>query len=821
LQIIGREEIERTGATSLGEILHALPSSFLFNYDEKWTNGFAPGGAGPGLRGLSQKYTLTLVNGRRVANYAFGQGVTDTFVDLNSLPLAAVDRIEVLRDGASAIYGSEAAGGVVNIILKTNYQGTEAGASIGTSYNSDLNEKKVHLVHGFGDMRTDRYNVLATFDAARRDLLTYDGRDYLATQDFRDRPGGVLLWNQNGGTYRTVPRQPFATCPANQVRALTEFNVTSIAGSVCAFNPAQYFTLFPGVERYHGSLGGRWELSPRLDGFAELLVGVNRNHDSFRPATLNSTALAFDPVTGGVDLISNVLPVGNPSNPFSTPVGVQYVFRDVGGNQFRTDAHFYRLLAGVEGTARQWQWQAAALHSESRATDTFSNMVNRYALARVIADGSYNFLDPSTTPAATDALRTSFQRNAVSRLDAIDAKASTDLMQLAHGPLSLAVGAEWRHESMFETPDPLLTNGTVYNRSIVDIEGARSAAAAFFEINVPAFKSFEANLAARYDRYSDFGSAVSPKGAFKWQLAPAFLLRGTLARGFRAPSLPEIGKSAASFFGVVQDRFDPVAPGQFVRVAGIQQNNPDLAAERTKNANLGVVWTPAAATNVGLAYYRVEVNNAVSATDFQRVADNPQLFPGQVIRNQAGELLAIISTSNNAGETHVSGYDLDFSHRMTAKNAGSFTLAGSWTYLADYSTRLGAGSPLTNFAGSNGFFAGTLPRLRAVTTLTWQREGWSAVLTHSYIHSFRQAFVDNTTNPGYQQYVSPYRQYDFYLERAVDKRLKVFGSIRNLFNAQPPFDPAGGGFGINLPYSLIAYDARGRYFTVGVSYRFR
>ena len=100
-------------------------------------------------------------------------------------------------------------------------------------------------------------------------------------------------------------------------------------------------------------------------------------------------------------------------------------------------------------------------------------------------------------------------------------------------------------------------------------------------------------------------------------------------------------------------------------------------------------------------------------------------------------------------------------------------------------------------------------------------EGWSAVLTHSYIHSFRQAFVDNTTNPGYQQYVSPYRQYDFYLEHAVDKRLKVFGSIRNLFNAQPPFDPAGGGFGINLPYSLIAYDARGRYFTVGVSYRFR
>lgn len=817
VQVITRKEIERTGQATVAELLRSISANAGQSYNETFTNSFSPGASGIALRGLSQKNTLVLLNGRRVANYGFAQNLADTYVDLNAIPIAAVERIEVLKDGASAVYGSDAIAGVVNVILRKDYRGGEVGGSFGKANEGGMIEKQGYAVVGFGDPSADRFNVMIAANYFKRDLTRYSDRDYINDQDFH-RFGGLNNNGSGAGTYQrlapaTPLRVPFATCGTNgfpgTVTPITNFSPTTLTGNACAYNTSPYLTLFPESKREQLVAAGTFEILPQLQAFADLTYSHNETFQVFTPTPFSSTSVAFNPATGGVRRIPGTLPVGNPSNPYAVPTNISYTFFDVGERDSNIVSKFYRAMGGLRGSAGKFDWEAAYLHSESEETQRDFNRVDSYVLARVLADGSYNFLNPQLTPGITNALRINPTRRSLSKLDLVDAKTSAELFSLPAGPLSFAAGGEIKRESISDRPDALITNGNVLGQGATNTDGARNVQAAYAEFNIPVIRSVEASIAAREDHYSDFGSAFSPKVGLKFKPIDQLLFRATASKGFRAPSLPENSQSAATSFVTVLDPQNPNGPAN-VTISSVSASNPGLSPERSKNYNAGFVFAPDSTSSIGLDFYSIEQKNIVARDSAQFIVNNPGLFPNQIQRDPiTGNLLTVLRSYRNFDALRTMGYDLDFRKELSIGTLGKLTLNGNWTYLQRYKVQVALGGALESYAGSNGYTA--LPRTRATTSLTWEYQAFTTQLTYYYTGAYAQ--TGSTTG---QDRVGEYRQYDFYVAWEGIKNLKLYASVQNLADTHPPFDSSAGG----LPFDFTLYDARGRYFRAGFTYKF-
>src|ERR1043165_1453433 len=294
VQIITRDQIERTGQPTVADVLRNLPSN-TGSLGESFSTSFAPVAAGFSLRGLGQKTTLVLLNGRRVAGYGFAQNLQDTFVDLNSIPSAAVQRIDILKDGASAIYGSDAIAGVVNIILRKDYQGFDISASGG--FFEGKNDYRVTAAGGFGDLGSDGYNIFATLDYYKRDLLLQKDVEFTESRDFRKYAGGRNYQSlTGGGTWREVAANGTLT---NNYRAISDCKGTVINGqqalaaglinpntaaniamtaasnTYCMRDFKDEFTALPGTERIGLLTRGTTVFSPNATGYFEL--GLSRS----------------------------------------------------------------------------------------------------------------------------------------------------------------------------------------------------------------------------------------------------------------------------------------------------------------------------------------------------------------------------------------------------------------------------------------------------------------------------------------------------------------------------------------------------------------
>lgn len=818
VQVVTREEIERTGKSTLTDVLRSLSANAGNSYDEQYTGSFSAGSASIGLRGLSPKNTLVLVNGYRVANFGFALNTQDTFVDLNALPISAVERIEVLKDGASAVYGSDAIAGVVNIILRRNFQGIEVGGAVGGATRGGLDEQKANLLLGFGDLEQQGWNVLFGLDLLKRERLDADERAFTRSGDFRDKPGGRLAgWSTAGGNWLLNPRQPtpFSPCPDGSVlRPYSDFG-SSLPGNACAFNAQPYKTLRPGAERIQASLSATFRLGERTELFADLLYSHNQADQIFSaPLTVGPGLRAYNPATGTLVDIPVALPVGHPNNPNGVPLPFEYTFFDLGPRLKDNTQVFYRALAGLRGQSERWDWEVAAETSQSLQREYVDNFINRYAFQRILADGSYDFLDPSRTPAPLNDLRLQTKRPGYYRLDGISAKASTSFLELPAGSIGFAWGAEFRRESLDARTSRQVLSGTELRPAINIVKGERKVSAAYAEFSVPLHQTLELQLAGRADHYDDFGNAFSPKVALRWQPLESLLLRGSFSRGFRAPSLPEIAPGQTISYGTVVDPYDPLSPGGSRGVTNVRTGNPDLDAERSKNFNIGAVWSPDADTSIGLDYYRIEQDNLIKPDNAQFIVNNPTQFPGRVIRDAQGRIQIITNQYSNQGELKTSGIDLDFSRTFRTASAGNFTLSGSWTHLLEFKQPLVAGQAPYDGAGNNRL--GALPKNRGTTSLGWEAGDWESTLSLQYIAGYDQRVSTQASNPGLRDKVKPYHQLDLYVAYQGIPKTTLSLAVQNLTDKDPPFDPAGGSNG----FDITQYNLRGQFVSLGVKYRF-
>ncbi|MEG1052055.1 MAG: TonB-dependent receptor plug domain-containing protein, partial [Janthinobacterium sp.] len=444
VQVITAKELKAGGKTSVSDVLRAISANSGNSYNEQYTGSFSAGTSGLSLRGIGQQNTLILVNGRRVASYATAQDLQQTFVDLNSLPMAAVQRIEVLKDGASSVYGSDAVAGVVNIILYKEFTGTDITAQWGGStQGTGQHEKSAALQTGFGKLEEDGYSVVFSVDAQQRDKLQQSDVAWMRDADFRKQQRGSLGWtatnyagNDPTQTLGGV-RGPLQLVPYHDINP-------DRSGQVLAYNPAPYKTLIPGIQRIHSSLRGTLKLNADTEAYVDLLHSYSRADQTFSaPLTVNNATRVWNNATQALDTIPVVLPVGHPNNPGATPLPFTATLFDLGPRLKQDKVTFYRALAGVKGTLAGWDWDAAVGHSSSKLEETVQNFVNRYEFQKVLADGSYNFFDQSqNSEAVRNRLRLSTLRPAESTLDTVDFSAAKDLWQLPAGPLGFAAGAQ-------------------------------------------------------------------------------------------------------------------------------------------------------------------------------------------------------------------------------------------------------------------------------------------------------------------------------------------------------------------------------------------
>jgi iron complex outermembrane receptor protein len=803
IDVITRQDIERTGAISVNEVLQFIPSAG-FAIDDRVTNGSTNGAGALNLRNLGFNSTLILLNGRRLPTYPFAQRTafgSQAFQDLNAIPIQSVERIEILKDGVSAIYGADAVGGVVNIIQRKGYVGAEAGANAGITEVGDGKTHGVNGVLGFGDLTTDRYNVFVTMSYYKREAMLASGRRFAGNEDLRGRggtdfraaygfPGTVVDLDTGDLSY-------YPTCDPAQVSA-----------DFCRYNRASFGGVSPQVERYNLSARGEFAIEPEASLFVELMGSRNKAYNLAFPAPSSD-----DPGIG-----SNVLPVGHPNNPFPHEALVFHRYADVGNRDTDSRGDMIRGVLGAKGAHRSWEWEAYASWNRIEIDEVNFNQVLAQGALDTINDRSYDFFDPFANSAATGRLRYDAFHHGRSRFEDYGIKASGEAWRLPAGPLWAAVGAQYTNLDVQDIPDPQATAGNTLGFGASAAFGEQSLAAVFGEIVVPVAKGLEASAALRYDRYSKSGdfSNTSPKFGVRWQPVPNLLLRATYSEAFRAPSIFETTTAMQSLFDF--GLADPTRcitgeePDCNLDVRLVLSGNPNLEPERSRVWNAGVVWDISPNASVSLDAYRIERKDEIGLFGTQTLIN---LFPNDpriVVRSPLGTITTVNSIPVQLGKTTASGLDAELRLHIPMERLGTLQVRGQIAYVHDYT--------LTTIGGSGGVedisFNGTYnyPRVRGAWDLAWLYGAHEVSLNGYYIHHYAQL---NPTPSGSD--VTAVGVWNLFWKWKADRNLSLTASMQNLLDTDPPFSNESSA--TNAGYNPSQSDPRGRAFNLGLNYRFK
>ncbi len=592
--VITRADIDRSGATTAQDLVALIPS--VFGGLVVATNVGSTGNASSaGLRGLDPKYTLVLLNGRRVANYAFGNSP----VDLNSIPLSAIERVEVLRDGASAIYGADAVAGVINFIMRKDYTGLEVSGYANKVDQGGGETRSANITGGFGNLETQGFNVLVSASTESSDSLKAKNRSFansavrpdLGVNKASTRNGvpnlnftdtlGNGYGGQKGANQQSVSPiiNPFRYNGCDN----PEFALAIVNATSCGTDYVKFIDLIP--EQKHDNVIARGVLQLNADNqlFAEAVHTKNHLVSTYSPAPYTKTmtypaagrfypksitipkgtkvgSVFTDPVTGLKSDVKyrladgSLLPVGTllPADIVVTPTGsISGTWRTVagGGRVDISDDTMDRFLIGAKGTLMGWDYETALTSSKSDGTISFGPGKFSYAkLTPLVSSGAINVFgsqDATSLAALNSALLTGPEQSATSKAVEFDFRVSRDIFTMEAGPVGFAAGFSYRKEELAQISYPVLASGDEVGGAgaIPGVTGDRKVMGLFTEINFPIAKNLDLTLAARYDDYKNsFGTKfnnLSPKASLRFQPMKELLVRGSYGQGYRAPTLYE------------------------------------------------------------------------------------------------------------------------------------------------------------------------------------------------------------------------------------------------------------------------------------------
>jgi iron complex outermembrane receptor protein len=829
VQVITREQIDRSGAQSVTEILTRAPAANAGSFDENAVSSFTPGAGSASLRGLGPQATLVLINGRRVSPFGFASGGQTTFVDINQIPIDAVDRIEVLLDGASAIYGSDAIGGVINVILRRDFNGLQVKAGYGRSTYGDGASKEGSIIYGKGSVATDGYNFFVNYSHIDQDPVKEYQRDRTSSGDYR-RFG--LLDNRSSYSYPGnlfVPNGAAGGAFIGPMPGCTPLNDPTAANNGrCVYDPSRFIDLISKSKRDALTFAGTLALSRGFELFADGTIG----RTDFKQDSFNYSSATYNQ-TGTLPTTYIDLPIGHPQNPSTTSdTALRYRFMDV-QHAVEPVSDTQRGVLGIRNSDL-WGWdvESGLLYSHSKTTVKTTGIINDTVLVNEVLDQNgqaiptFIFGNPSANdPGLMSRLYPTLRDLGTTTTASIDVRGSRDVYQLPAGSLGLAVGAELRHEKYTSTPDPITASGQLSVLGAASSDGARTIGAAYAEFSIPVVKSLEASLAARVDHYSDFGSTVNPKVGFKWKALPSLALRGTYATGFRAPAITELTTSPSTgFFSGVRDPKlcmtpDPNNPNCAVAFPATFSSNPDLQPEKSKNFTVGAIWEPVDNLSLTFDTFKIKRRNEIQTLSPDYVLAHEDQYPGVVVRNPDGTINTMNLTYSNLGSTQVWGYDIEIKASQNLGEFGKLGVIGTYDRLPQFKIAAVPGAEEVNFAGT---YEQPKDRLRLGFSL--DRGPWSSSLTFNYTGKYDLVFSPGsdciyaaTANPELCT-IKSFLTTDLFIGYKGFKNLELNLTIKNLDNRQPPIDANLAPF-LSLGNSTF-HDLMGRYFTASAKYTF-
>nr|WP_219633282.1 TonB-dependent receptor [Stenotrophomonas maltophilia] len=860
VQVVTRQEIDRTGKTTVAEYLQTLTADGAGSIPKTFGNGFAGGGAGISLRGLGAGSTLVLLNGRRMATYGLADDGQKVFTDLSTIPLDAVERVEVLKDGASAIYGSDAIAGVVNIILRSDFQGAILRGSYGISGDGDGDAKKATLTAGTGDLSSDGWNAFFSLDVGKTDAIKISdrkNRKWIGTGDIRrwgydaadaQFLGGAYL---SGGTAGGVgPNGSVFDATGHLVALPGCAGLTTIPGQSdataqaqgCLWDPAQQYRDLSPEEKYV-NVFGRASFAFGEGGEVYTEIGYSKKETIFSntPSGVSGGwGYPGGPVNANSGAGATQLYAGHPDNPLPTAARLRYSAWDVGPRVTDNTNEFNRFLVGVKGNWGDWSYDTAYLHSGTDLVNKRTGFLRYDAVRCVLGNpacpyGTWRIGDnASQTPQSVyDAISPTISARAKSSLDMFDFTISRSLMDLKGGPLGLAFGTEWRKTSNSLTPQTFTDIGQIIGLGYSAYDGTQNVYAGYAELSAPVLEQLELSAAVRYDKYESGEGKATPKLGVKWTPADWIALRASYAEGFRAPNPAENGDGGLAAFSNARDpvrcAIDPANECTARSVAIITRPNKDLKPEESKSYSVGIVLQPTSTTSLTVDAWEIKRTNEIAQGS---TAD--AIAAGNVLRDanniggvaNSGTILAVNTAYVNANSSRVRGIDTDIRQTFDI-GPGQLEMDLQWSHVLKFERT--EGDTTVDYVGTHGNCDVTncigTPKDRINFGTTWKQGPWSISGVANYISKLENkdrrggdylAFYEDGEPV---EKISSFTTFDLSGRWNITEAFELNASVQNVFDRIAPLDPSTYGA---VNYNPLHFSgAIGRYFTVGAKYTFK
>jgi iron complex outermembrane receptor protein len=768
---------------------------------------------------------------------------------------------------------------VVNIILKRSYTGAKISADIGNSWKNDGTTRHASGIFGMGDFDKDGYNAYFTGEIRKQDQIRYIDRGGNYTNQNFTSSGGLDITPGVPNTFNSnLPRSGtgYITDPDGNITGyMPGCNATSQAAGQCTYKDT-WSQIQPATENYNAvahfskKLAGDWTLSLQgtyFESKAEQVAGPSRAFSG-----------GYQGITSGPGVTPTLLPSLDPTsipstNPsFPTGTGqtsglLRYTFLDLGPTVTKTDARTTRLVADVQGSLAGWDMTSAAGYTQVRLNLKGYNSVNSANLQTALDSTTDPYLVGGPNSSAVDNfIAPVLSASDSSKLAFFQINASHDLFALPGGTAQVAVGADYVHRTQNAQAPAEVAAGLIDSFSNNFTIGTQNVASVHAEVNAPILKSLEADAAVRYDHYNLSGGKASPELGFKWTPTQQFALRGTVAKGFRAPGPAENGTAGQTFFtGSTNDSIlcpDPTKPdavGTFpsqcsVSLGTVQSTTKTLKPETSTSYTLGLVLEPIKDFSATLDFYSIKIKNQIvpDSTTTEVRGSNFTPIP-QVQADGSTALVAppvapiayLAAGYVNANSTSTSGIDVDFAARQRFEGIGEWKSDLMVTWMASYDETIDGvkyhlagthgplivggdtGSPRTRIKWANTLthgpvsVTGTLSFISGYSLLD-PSVGVTDCLSALQVGSAAAAYSDAATvPPGVSCKVGTFTTFDLEGRWDVDKHWTISGSVLNLFNHGAPLDWATYGGGA-APYnpSLHQQGAIGRFTTVGASYTF-
>ncbi|WP_445365542.1 TonB-dependent receptor [Microbulbifer sp. ANSA001] len=818
---LSREQLELTGAQTIAGLLKFLPA-VSGNSTSTSVSQEDNGTATVSLRGLPASNTLVLINGRRI----IGDGFNGEATDLNTIPLSLVERVEILKDGASAIYGSDAIAGVINIILRKDFEGLSVDSYYGQSYEKDRQTESHHLTWG---RQGERSHLMIGLAHYRQGSVMSRDRSLSESADSRG----------DGGTDKRSSAIPegFIALGRNQVLTNAPSGSYQDWSLEERYNYNDYTSAITPVESNSGYISTSFDLSENTQLFAEIM-GLHTSAEATNAPT---------PVFTRFDNGELTITADNIYNPFNQDViDVRKRIIELGPRIQENHATTWRFNGGLKGVHNEWQWELGAAFHHTDRTEKISNLIDPFALSLGLKGPDVcstnngctpvNLLGPSGSinEEQLDFIRDQSSTRNHSRMESLTFVSDGALGQIKSGEILAAGGIEIRHEGLTSNSNDSMELSFIGGYTPGSAKGSRTIREAFAEVSIPIQESkLWLDGAVRLSDYSDFGSTHNPKLAIRWHPTKSLQLRASFTTGFRAPTLTDMyqqgyqsqefildpctGQNADRLIGCLKQ--SDSARIQYLTEFG---GNPNLKPETSKSLFASLSWTPSQleGLNATIEFYDIRQEEVIGASPQFLVEQNAYMgtFDQKVIRDENGEITKILATRINKGSRHIRGYDIALRQVVNPEGIGQVSFALNLSHMLHYLNQSAPSLPEEDLAGlfvntAKGG-AGSLPDWKANAGIYWTGNQWEAGYTVHFVGEMRESYVEG--NAFVDRKINSWSTHDLQFAFSVASNYKLSFGIRNLFDTAPPLTITA----TDNNFDYRTYDLTGRFLFGNISFKF-